>query len=167
MGGLCHLTLLKDVMLTCVPCKVEHIGQLQRTLRQEDREELTLASGLPAEMSLTLSFMGAKKSFAVLDGKTVLCVFGVTPHLFLKDVGIPWMICSKEFDGISRQFARECRTHIRSLFTDFRILKNRVYAGNKKALRWLQWCGARVSSEAVPHGPEGALFIPFWFDKNV
>lgn len=147
-------------MADIVPCTREHIENLAPRLREMDREELLLSTGLSPDVALMDSFEFSFESWAVVEDGVVLCVFGLGSHPQGDGWGIPWLLASEEFYEVGFRFARECRGVIAKMHQKFPRLINMVYAKNSKAIRWLKWCGFTFHNQ-IQAGPYNAYFLPF------
>jgi len=129
-------------------------------MREADRVEAFLSTGLSPEVALEESFRVSDETFAWVEGGVVMCVFGVGSHPDSPAWGIPWMIASDDLPLKARRFARHCREAIALFHKRYPHLINMVHQDHEKAIHWLRWCGFTFHAPiALPSN--GAVFIPF------
>lgn len=147
--------------LRSVPCEVSHLDVLAETLRAEDQAELVACGRNDFRAVLGESAEISEEVWAVFDGDTLLCVFGVTP------AGIPWMLSSVH---LTKHHMRRCLRYAHSILAGwvnrYGRLFNMVHSENHKPKRWLQWMGFTVSPTPSIVTAAGASFHYFTMSKH-
>jgi hypothetical protein len=139
---------------------IEALTVIADNLRQSDRDEVALTSGLAPIDALIASWMLSTHAFLVFgrDGVPV-AAFGAAPA-HLPGVGAAWMLGT---DGIlteSRPIARETRKYLDEIAGAYPLLWNYVDARNTTSRRWLRWGGFEVVGTTTM-GPEAHPFHIF------
>jgi hypothetical protein len=146
------------------PAAREDCLDLAPRLREEDRQEIAHASGLPPQYALLLSFhLGT--TYAVVWGDEVVALFG---HIGVPGViGVPWMLASPTLSKIRKSFLRECRRYVQEMLDTYGHLENHVWAENEVHIQWLRWLGFEFD-EAAPFGINDQPFYRFYMtNQNV
>lgn len=142
-----------------VETTAEHIRELGRNLRPEDRKEVE-SYGFPTNKALWRSFKNSiMRRTALVDGEVAACwgVGGVP----MGGEGAPWLITSAVVEKVSPlRFTRIYQNEVLKMLQVFPILVNYCDAGYAKAMRLLDIIGFRIG-EPEPLGPNNALFCKF------
>lgn len=152
-----------------VPAAAEHIAVIAANAREADVDELWAATRDTPESCMHRGLDGSARAYAgIVDGEPV-CMFGVTPVSILGGIGTPWMVGSRAMDKLKVQKA--LLKHSRPLMQIMReqfptCLFNCVDQRNSAAIRWLTWLGFSFGP-SVPVGPEGVLFIVFYWRPDL
>ena len=137
----------------------DDIIPLSRNLRDADVAEILAASGMTPEAALLLGFSGDICKTMVAPDGTPVGIFGTNPTT-VDGLGSIWMVATKDFNKVQRQFLRECRDGIRELSKGYKALFNYTDARNHIHHRWLKWCGF-VFINKHNRGVNGEEFIEF------
>jgi hypothetical protein len=100
-------------------------------------------------------------SCTILDNHGVVAgMFGVVPH---GDFGQIWMVGADTLTRppLSRQFIRECRTHLSVMERPFLAVGNKIDERNTLHIRWLRWLGFSFVNRIPSYGVEGRPFLEF------
>jgi hypothetical protein len=92
----------------------------------------------------------------------VVGMYGIVPSQWDR-TGVIWLLGSDELvqKPLSRQFLRECRTHLRVLERPFTLLWNRMDERNTIHKRWLEWLGFEFYNRIPEYGVERRPFLEF------
>lgn len=143
-----------------VPATLDHVAEILPNLRQIDRIEGEIATGMPAEEALRLSVQLSYEAIAgFADGK-LIAIAGVAPVSVMSSVARPWMVGTDELPKHAMRFCRENRKYIKRWLEVFSRLENYVDAENTVAIGWLKWLGFELE-KPVPWGDSGHEFIYF------
>ncbi|MCI0560024.1 MAG: hypothetical protein MN733_16160 [Nitrososphaera sp.] len=142
---------------TIVPVTADHVAELARTIRPEDRTEVLASSGHSPIQALESSLAGSVEAWTGMADGEVLCLFGVNPISILNGVFSPWMLSSESLPRHFRAFLRVSRVVVATWRQNYPILVNYTDSRYSVAIRWLSWLGFTI--HPVEHiGPERALF---------
>jgi len=137
---------------------------VEEGLRHEDRVEAEAQTGRSAAQALAQSFAYSAECNTIVDEGLVVGVCGVS-FTQNKDVGIPWMLVTDDFDKSMETkaalFLRESRRMVARWQTKYLRLHNHVHVKNAKAIRWLGFLGFTIN-KTVPSLINGELFYPFY-----
>jgi hypothetical protein len=135
------------------------IAGLAGSMRPADAAEVMASSGHTALEALTQS--------AVLSDYCRMTLYHGKPlsmgGLVLVDevMACPWQLCSVDSARHGKGVLRLGKQALDHWLTVRPFLFNMADARNAESLLWLKWLGFEFG-EAVPHGPQGLPFIPFW-----
>lgn len=126
-----------------VPTRPEHIRELNKNLREGDRNEIE-SYGFSAAKGLWKSYKnGLMNQTAVVDGKVAAC-WGVG-GTYMGSVAAPWLLTSYVVHDISPlQFARIYQKEVHKMLKMFPKLENYVLASYNEAVRLLQIVGFEI-----------------------
>lgn len=145
-----------------VPATLDHIRDITKKVRPEDRAELWASSLAVPEKAMEDGLTYSKTAYTgLLDGVPV-CMWGVAPVCLLNRLGAPWMVGTSDLDDNALAFLRVCRAPLLELFGEYDRLENYVDARNVKAIRWLKFMGFKVDETAEPYGMFKMPFHRFW-----
>ena len=144
-------------------------------LRQADKEEITLATGLPYKWVLEKSVENSKIAFTVRKekGSDPIALFGVadsgmvTADLFGGDeekallVGSIWMVGTDDLDRNKWSLAKEVSFWIDLLGKNYDVLTNVIWNNNFLYMKWLAHNGFKLR-DAIQYGPADQTFYPFY-----
>ena len=134
------------------PTYLEDVIQLSRTLRDCDRAEIALGSGLSPFKTLSNSW--ASSDFCVTietPSGAIAGIWGVAPVLPCYSAGSIWMLGSDELDTIPTSFLKACRPAIARAHALYPLLICAPWRGNSLHLRWLRWLGFSLTEVGHPH----------------
>lgn len=135
-------------------------------LRKIDRLEIALVSRKDPVSSLRFGFEKSELCYTVvIDGKP--CgMFGVYKYGVLGFKACIWFLGTDDLKKIRKSFVKESILYIDSFF-DIGVseLENYVWVGNRLAIRWLLWLGAKFD-EPKEYGIRKKRFFRFCFIKG-
>lgn len=134
------------------------VAELAPNLRACDRAEC-IALGWDPEKALEASYASSTQRYAIIDGSSVIGMFGAGPT-DMPQLGSIWLLGSDRIQGIRFRFLRESRTWVERMHGEFPALWNRADSRNLLHLRWLQWLGFTIIGTA-PHETSGVVFHQF------
>jgi hypothetical protein len=135
------------------------IATLATNLREADLAEIKAASGRTPEAALLTGLQGGTSKVACLPSGVPVAIFGIVP--VAPSVGAVWMVATKEFHLLHRQFLRECRGELDELSADYRLIFNFTDARNTVHHRWIKWMGFSIIKRHETWGHEGLPFLEF------
>lgn len=155
--------------VSIIPSTHDHIVELAKMVRPEDRDELMAASNHSPEQAMEAGLLYSDQAMTgFIDGVPV-CMWGVVRESLIMNMGVPWMVATSLLDKRAATFLRHCRGPVMAMLGDYDTLINHVDARNTKAIKWLKWLGFKVEEEAVEYGVEKLPFHRFSMSggKNV
>lgn len=142
------------------PATLDDAVYLAPRLRAADAEELDAFDDTPHEAKLRRSIERSEVALAATDDGEPIAVLGVGRMSMLSSVGIIWMLGSDGIERHRREVLRASKVFLQCCERDYIMLRNFVYTGHHRSLRWLAWLGFTIHP-AAPHGPKGSLFHLF------
>jgi hypothetical protein len=139
----------------------DDIPFLAKNLRDEDKAEVSAASGLDMEVALERGYLHSKicKTICMSDG-TPAAIFGVA-DTGIKGLGSIWLLATPDLLKVQRQFLRECRKGISDISQGYTCIFNYTDARNTVHHRWLKWCGFTFIKQHDQHGLGQIPFLEF------
>lgn len=128
-------------------------------LRVADLLEIEAALGVSPRVVLLCGVQASDPCYAVVDGSSILALFGVVPMAGKPDTGSVWLLAAEDFAARSSFIVRWSKSWIARLHERYRVLTNYVDARNEVHLRWLRWCGF-VFVRRIEHF--GVMGLPFY-----
>lgn len=141
------------------PARQEDIPVLAATLREADVSEIKASSGLTPGEALYRGMEKGPAYVACLPNGTPVCIYGIVP--MSTQVGGIWMVASKQFHLVHRQFLRECKGVLEEITRDYRMVFNFTDARNHVHHRWIKWMGFTIIKRHESYGHEGRPFLEF------
>lgn len=141
------LIAIKDRLLDC------DMAEMQEEMHMNPYEALLHAYAKSATCSTVL-----------LDDLPVL-IFGLIPDPQLRDTANGWMLVTKQMATMKLTFLRHSRVVIRNMLKEYPIIWNHVNVVHEDVLRWLGWCGAKISQPA-PYGDGQKMRRTFILRRN-
>ena len=136
---------------------LEDIKYLAPRLRQEDKQEILAGSGLTPYEALLIGFKNSVVVFTIFNPKNKpVGIFGI--NNYGNDIGVIWLLATKDLAKIQIAFLKECREVIKFLNTKYKILWNFVDCRNQLHIKWLKWCGFKFIRKLN----RGVLQKPFY-----
>lgn len=128
-------------------------------LREADVAEIKASSGSDPRGALVRGIAAGVTRVACLPNGIPAAIFGVVP--VGQDTGAIWMVATKQFKNLHRQFLRECRGELEDLTANYRLIFNYTDARNTVHHRWIKWMGFTIIKRHETHGHEGRPFLEF------
>ena len=141
-----------------------HIRDLSQNMRDNDRMEVCSVGFTERQMVRKSYDRAIWKKTAFVNGK-LACMFGLGGGI-LSDVGIPWLLTTREMEKIPLAFIRHAKAEARGMLEYFPRLENYVYADYAAAIKFLQLIGFTVHPEVVDVGPNRAKFRKFTMERK-
>ena len=136
---------------------LEDIKYLAPRLRQEDKQEILAGSGLTPYEALLIGFKNSVVVFTIFNPKNKpVGIFGI--NNYEKDIGVIWLLATKDLAKIQIAFLKQCREVVKFLNTKYKILWNFVDCRNQLHIKWLKWCGFKFLRKTN----RGVLQKPFY-----
>ena len=131
-----------------------HLNELKENLRDMDKTEVACFKTSP-EDALNNAFETDDVTFTVVTkDNNVMAIFGAG----VSDAPYIWMLGSPEVETYSKDFLKHCRKWVWSLTELYGEVSNYIHAENFICLKWLEWCGAKLSN---PFEIDKQTFIKF------
>lgn len=131
-------------MIEIVPSTIHHAWELINTLREEDKEEIRAAGGIPNKAVFDAYEKSILRKTLLIDNK-VSAMWGVYGS-FLGLTGIPYFLTGTEINKLHPiRFARIYKDEVQEMKKIFPVLENYVDARYKGAIRMLKIAGFTVS----------------------
>ena len=131
--------------------------RLAPRLREADAAEVLAARRWSPLEALLHSLERSPDPRAMLfDGEPV-AMWGVEPINFGAGVGVAWLLGSDDLAAHPYLFWQTCKSELRQVLVQWRVLFNWIDARYEPSLRWARRLGFSVD-EPKPFGPDGALF---------
>jgi hypothetical protein len=132
--------------------------QLFPKLREQDRNELFLSSGINTAEILIKSVGASEESWLATGANGVpLGVFGVVRH---GDLGAVWLVATPDAASHAVELVGQGREWTRSLLSRYARVFNCVHSENATAIAWLSSLGFTIG-EVIPDF--GVAKVPFTF----
>lgn len=151
-----------------LPAMKDDVAELERNIREDDREELFALGHHPR--SMIFEAMGDGEVMAGWgwedDGpRLLLCIFGAQYQQLR--TAAPWMVSTFWLPHFAKVFLPGSKAWIDTLAEDYDLLHNIVDARNAPAIKWLKWLGFAVDPEnPVFVEPSRRRFYPFRLELN-
>ena len=141
------------------PAELSDIPHLAENLREADLQEIEASFGGSPALSLEIGIKGGEARVACLPSGLPAAIYGVTPLHTDDTIGVIWMVATKDFHLLHRQFLRESRKEIADLCKGYRLVFNYTDARNSVHHRWIKWAGFTIIKR---HEEWGAGKLPFY-----
>lgn len=128
-------------------------------LREADVAEIKASSGSDPRGALMRGITTGVTRVACLPNGIPAAIFGVVP--MGQDTGAIWMVATKQFKKLHRQFLRECREELEDISAPYRLIFNYTDARNTVHHRWIKWMGFTIIKKHEQFGHEGRAFLEF------
>ena len=146
-------------MMSLVPATAAHVADLAHRLRPADRAEFD-AEGLSPLFGLqAVRDLSPEATTALVSGRAE-AMFGICNVSVLTVVLAMLFVGSNAVTRHARLMVAHNRRWLVEAMRPFRVLRNRVDARNRVAIRWLRWLGFTILPPE-PHGPHGLPFHPY------
>lgn len=136
-----------------------HARIVANNMRPQDMEEIRAGWRLEPEEAILTAIRSSPEAAAVFYGLELWAIFGIAHLTILGESAQVWCFGTTAIDRHAFAFARESKRILSYLHSHARILTNYVDAGDRKALRWLEYLGATYVLQPQMRG--GRLFAQF------
>jgi len=142
-----------------VKTKPEHLRELARTIRKEDKREIE-AFGYTANVALWRSYKGSVICKSIFVQNELAAIFGVGGET-LDDAGKIWFLTTSAAEKVSPlRFARIYQEQVLKMLKTFKRLENYVDYSYTSSIRILELVGFTVH-DPEPMGEKGNLFCKY------
>lgn len=141
------------------------VSPVALNLREADYREIYAASGRCPAAAVMQSWDTSRRKWVIKLGTKPIGVFGVGSPMLLSDIGIPWLVGTKDLETIKKTFVKSCRRYISQMLERYDRLVNFVDVRNTLSIKWLKWCGFQFHHPA-PYGCKGLIFQKFYMEKQ-
>lgn len=136
---------------------------LAANMREIDQDECRLVGGMEPREALGESVGHALWAYAAeIDGE-VVCIFGLSQDGLLAEEAYPWMLAANGIERHARTLLRLTPIYLARMQGEAERLYNIVHAHNRRAIRYLTWCGFTFGEG---FDVRGAPFLPFEMKKR-
>ena len=136
----------------------KHADYLATRLRPIDALEVACVGSTPERsLHLSLTLPNSKVLTAVDQQDTPLFMCGVSQSPEQPDMGVVWLLASKEIMKHKRHFLKMSMPIFDDFLKGYKALYNFVHKDNKTSIRWLEWCGCTVD-KSQPYDVGGHPF---------
>ena len=134
-----------------VSCRAAHIAEIARTMRSEDRAEIT-ATGMQVKHFLFRLYAESPlyRRAALVDGE-VAAVWGDMAPLLATE-GQMWLLTAPPVERVPLAFMREVKAHVKKHLEVRSVLRADASAEYERALRFFKLAGFDV----LPTGSDGS-----------
>lgn len=146
--------------ITIIKAKIKHVYMLEKTLRDEDREEITCFG--KAKKMIRDSFRHSIYSRTGFINGEIAAMWGLG-GVYLGGSGEPWLLTSKIVEKFPLHFAKIYRREVKKMLTVFPLIENRVDAKYEKSVRMLELAGFNLDD---PEYVCGGNFRRFWLVRQ-
>lgn len=147
-------------MITDRKADILDVMLISPELREEDRAELTAASGMTPYFALERSFEGTPDCRVGLDEHgRYLCIGGVVP--WTGGRGVIWLLATPAILDQRVTFLRHSKAWVERLQRQYPILCNCVDERNTVHIEWLKWLGFTFINRHPEYGAERIPFLEF------
>lgn len=126
-----------------VPATFDHLSRV--VVPEASRRELAEVYGMTPEAALRHNFTISVDRWAMTSTDEVLAVFGVYPLSLLNRTGEFWIVSSEAVERHRFSFARQCRSFLPTLMTNWSELRGLLEHNRCDVLRWAQWLGVKTT----------------------
>jgi len=133
-------------------------AELAPRLREEDKRELELASGMSVEDALRASVDASDEVWIGEEDGKVIAVGGVR---FIHGFGIPWLVATPEALKYPKKLVQVGRETTSRWVQNCTCLCNAAWSGNPRHIEWLKRIGFTFGMP-LPDKPQ---FLPFVMEK--
>lgn len=144
---------------------VNAVWSIAGRLREQDRQEVWLASGSVPKYRTMQAFRTSTHTWVATINGQPECVFGVSDSDH-PGAGTVWMLGTDEVLKCRRALLVKGREVVESMLTQYPTLFNLVHVDNLVSIAWLKRLGFTLMPQEE-HGPFGAFFIPFFRTTHV
>ena len=148
-----------------LPARAADVAYVGKHLRDEDREELEVATGRDPVATLLSSHRMSAESYAVfiVGAPEPVAVFGVVDAP-ASHKGIIWMLCTPEAPKHAKSILREARVWLTHLSSKYNGLQCLAWSSNYLHVRWCKILGFVELSTRNLNGQD---FVHLYRPKNV
>ena len=145
------------------PATPDDIFSVAPRLRDEDRDEVVAASGLPPLPTLLLQYRhGTDFQAAGIEeiGRPEI-LYGCDAMFGDPSVGVIWMLSTPALYDYPVEFTIASRRIINEMHERHQVLTNFVDVRNLRHIKWLRWLGCHMVRRVERYGPHSLPFIEF------
>lgn len=155
----------KSKLVTVRDSEIKDVFELAGNMRPEDAAEIWKADHSIPEAALMGGYMNSIVCLTIEYNEKAIAMFGIVAKTILGRVATVWLLASTDLEKIQKVFLRYSRYFIEMMLGFYPLLINYVDIENKKAIKWLTWCGAEFGP-VVPYGIEKQPFQYFQFRRS-
>ena len=130
---------------------------MKDNLRQDDINEIWASSHFLPEACLLHGYLFSSIKMTILKGGEPIAMFGVVPY---EKAACVWLLGTSGIDDVKKSFMKASRPMVDLMLGDFDFIYNYVDDRYKRAIKWIEWCGAKFN-EPLPYGEEKLPFRYF------
>ena len=138
---------------------------LANKLRKSDTNEVWASHNFTPWDAIYSGISNSILSLTITNKGSVVGCFGINAESMLGKKAIIWFLSSDELDKIEYRFLRHSRRFVKMFLALYPFLFNYVDVRNKKSIRWLKYCGAKLD-KPQPFGVMNKPFRYFYFQKE-
>ena len=143
------------------PTEAADIDVLAATMREADRQEVRLLTGMAPKEALTQGYvLSVDRVTGIGKGGEIVCMAGIVPS-DVKGFASVWMLSSDAIKRNSREFLQEGRRWLKRMTVKHGTLSNVVTAENKLHLHLLSHMGFKLGTPIQHAGVHRVPVIPF------
>ena len=143
----------------------EDMREIARMMRPEDRREIVGLIGPNIETEAHYCMESSECAYVCKCDGVPLAAFGVVRKTPFENVGVIWMLATKETAKHKVYTGKWTRRGIRAFLNDWDLLYNYVDEGNDRTIAWLKWLGAKIYP-AAPYDIYGLPYHKFTFGEE-
>lgn len=137
---------------------LEDMHEIADNLREEDRREVTGVWGRGhIREAVEYCYTSSTCSYICKRDGVPLAAFGVKRVSPFQNIGIIWMLATKETAKHKIYVGKWTKKGIQAFLKDWDVLYNFVDQGNNETIKWLKWMGAKI----LPVRPYGVYGYPY------
>lgn len=143
----------------------EHdVRRLAPLVRESDRIELEDSVGQTPLEALEEALARSDQAYSMYANDAIICMGGVAPSVFNKDVGIAWFLASDALQRSAVALQFYAPKVIRDFHKSYDTLANFVDARNVRSAAWLERLGFKLVGTDPAYGVGRKPF--HWFVKG-
>lgn len=122
-----------------LPCRIEHLRELARTMRAEDREEIEAVGMKPRHLLSARWRQSADPMAAIVDGEVAACWGDAAP--LLSDEGHLWLFTAPPIERLPLAYYREAKADLGRRLAHRTVLRTYTTASYGRAVRFFSMLG--------------------------
>lgn len=145
----------KMMNIIIVRAEAGHLPHLAEKLRESDKLELYASMGDDIHSALELSYERSVACWCILVEGEPIMIWGVAPFdSLMGKAGMPWMVGTPRMREWNQFIGRRAGWYIDMMHYLFPLLINYVHGKNRRAMRFLRWCGFAINPSPLMVGLE-------------